>query len=80
MSVIETNGTTYYEGTVEDITEKKKVEQELGRLHQFNTAIIENAPVAIFTIDMNGKFMSVNPALATLSGLGQETEDKLRGF
>jgi PAS domain S-box-containing protein len=70
----------YYEGTVEDITEKKKVEQELSRLHQFNTAIIENAPVAIFTIDMHGKFMSVNPALATLSGLGQETEDKLVGF
>jgi PAS domain S-box-containing protein len=70
----------YYEGTVEDITEKKKVEQELGRLNQFNTAIIENAPVAIFIIDMNGKFMSVNPALASLSGLGQETEDKLVGF
>ncbi len=70
----------YYEGTVEDITERKKVEQELGRLHQFNTAIIENAPVAIFTIDMNGKFMSVNPALANLSGLGQDTEDKLVGF
>jgi PAS domain S-box-containing protein len=70
----------YYEGTVEDITQKKKVEQELNRLHQFNTAIIENAPVAIFTIDVHGKFMSVNPALANLSGLGQETEDKLVGF
>lgn len=69
-----------YEGTVEDITEKKKVERELARLHHFNTAIIENAPVAIFTIDMQGKFMSVNPALANLSGLGRETEDKLVGF
>ena len=70
----------YYEGTLEDITEKKKVERELNRLHQFNTAIIENAPVAIFTIDLNGKFMSVNPALATLSGLGLEVEEKLLGF
>lgn len=73
-------GARYYEGTVEDITEKKKVEQELDRLHQLNRAIIENAPVAIFTIDMQGKFRSVNPALASLSGLGQETEDKLLGF
>lgn len=74
------NTIQYYEGTVEDITERKKVEQELNRLHQFNTAIIENAPVAIFTIDMNGRFTSVNPALAALSGLGQDTEDKLVGF
>jgi histidine kinase len=36
--------------------------------------------VAIFTIDLSGKFMSVNPALATLSGLGLEAEDKLLGF
>ncbi len=70
----------YYEGTLEDITEKRKVEQELNHLHLFNTAIIENAPVAIFTIDLNGKFMSVNPALATLSGLGREVEEKLLGF
>jgi PAS domain S-box-containing protein len=70
----------YYEGTLEDITEKKKVERELNRLHRFNTAIIENAPVAIFTVDLNGKFMSVNPALATLSGLGLEVEEKLLGF
>lgn len=74
------NRILYYEGSLEDITEKKKVEHELGRLHQFNKAIIENAPVAIFTIDMNGKFMSVNPALATLSGLGLEVEEKLVGF
>lgn len=70
----------HYEGTVVDVTDRKKVEQELGRLHQFNTAIIENAPVAIFTIDRQGKFMSVNPALASLSGLGQETVDRLVGF
>lgn len=71
---------SYYEGTIEDITEKKKVEQELKHLHQFNKAIIDNAPVAIFTIDMNGKFTSVNPALAGLSGLGPEAEEKLVGF
>jgi len=76
----ENNRILYYEGTVEDITEKKKVERELEMLHQLNTSIIEHAPVAIFTIDMQGKFMSVNPALATLSGLGREAEEKLLGF
>jgi len=66
--------------TIQDITYQKKAEEDLRHLNDFNAAIIENAPVAIFTIDTNGKFMSVNPALATLSGLGVEAEEKLVGF
>ena len=66
--------------TVQDITFQKKAQEELRRLNDFNSAIIENAPVSIFTIDMTGKFMSVNPALATLSGLGPLAEEKLLGF
>lgn len=66
--------------TIQDITYQKKAEEDLRHLNDFNAAIIENVPVAIFTIDMNGKFISVNPALATLSGLGAEAEEKLVGF
>jgi len=65
---------------IQDITFQKKVEDELRRLNDFNKAIIDNAPVAIFTIDKTGKFMSVNPALAILSGLGAEAEEKLLKF
>ncbi|MCX5810059.1 MAG: ATP-binding protein [Proteobacteria bacterium] len=66
--------------TVQDVTAHKIAEEDLRRLNDFNTAIIDNAPVAIFTIDRIGKFISVNPALATLSGLGSEAEEKLVGF
>ncbi len=66
--------------TVQDITYQKKSEEDLKRINDFNVAIIDNAPVAIFTIDKNGRFISVNPALATLSGLGPRAEDKLLGF
>jgi PAS domain S-box-containing protein len=66
--------------TVQDITYQKKADEELRRLNDFNAAIINNAPVAIFTIDKTGEFMSVNPALATISGLGTEAEGKLLGF
>jgi PAS domain S-box-containing protein len=66
--------------TIQDVTVQKKAEEELRRVNDFNTAIINNAPVAIFTIDRTGKFMSVNPALATLSGLEAEAEQKLVGF
>jgi PAS domain S-box-containing protein len=70
----------YYEGTVEDITEKKKAKNELSRLNEFNTAIIDNAPVAIFTLDRNGIFTSANQALAIISDLGPKVEEKLIGF
>ena len=66
--------------TVQGITFQKKAEEELRILNDFNSAIIENAPVSIFTIDKSGKFMSVNPALATMSGLGPRAEEKLLGF
>ncbi|MBI5584783.1 MAG: PAS domain S-box protein, partial [Deltaproteobacteria bacterium] len=72
--------TLYYEGTVEDITEKKKAEDALRRLNEFNQAIIHNAPVAVFTLDKKGVITSVNPALADLSGLGAQAEKKLIGF
>ncbi len=66
--------------TVQDITDQKRAEEALRQLNDFNAAIINNAPVAIFTIDRTGKFMSVNPALAKLSGLEDEAEQKLLGF
>lgn len=72
--------TGYYEGTLEDITEKKKVENEFRLLSEFNEAIIDNAPVAIFTLDKKGTFTSINPSLASLSGLGSIAEKKLIGF
>ena len=73
-------GETLIIETIQDSTFRKKAEAELRRLNEFNTAIIDNAPVAIFTIDKSGKFTSVNPALATLSGLGAQVEEKLVGF
>jgi PAS domain S-box-containing protein len=80
-AVRDTDGATlYYEGTVEDITEQKKAEDELRRLNEFNKVIIDNAPVAIFTLDKHGVVTSVNPALADLSGLGPKAEEKLIGF
>ena len=72
--------TKFYEGTIEDITEQKKAADRLRSLNEFNEAIIENAPVAIFTLDKKGRFTSVNPALAELSGLGDRAAEKLLGF
>jgi PAS domain S-box-containing protein len=74
------DNTLFHEGTIEDITEKKKVENELRQLNEFNKAIIDHAPVAVFTLDRNGVFTSQNPALGALLGLGSRAEEKLIGF
>ena len=66
--------------TVQDITAEKRAQEEVSRLSDFNTAIIDNAPVAIFTVDPAGALTSVNPALAAISGLGLDAESKLIGF
>jgi len=66
--------------TIQDVTYQKRAEEELRRINDLNTVIIHNAPVAIFTIGPNGEFTSVNPALAAISGLGIEAEEKLLGF
>jgi PAS domain S-box-containing protein len=65
---------------IQDVSAHRKAEDELGRLNWLNKAIIDNAPVAIFTIDKKGEFTSVNPALASISGLGPRTGEKLIGF
>lgn len=70
----------FYEGTVKNITEQKKAEDAILHLNEFNKVIIDNAPVAIFTLDSTGSFNSVNPALAELSGLGPRAAEKLIGF
>jgi PAS domain S-box-containing protein len=66
-------------GTLLDITKRKRAEDDLRRLNEFNRALIDNAPVGICTLDMNGVFTSANVAFASLLGLGPRAEEKLIG-
>ena len=70
----------FHKDCVQDLTQQKKGDDEFLRLSEFNKAIIANAPIAIFTLDRNGVFTSVNPALEALSGLGPDAEKTLIGF
>jgi hypothetical protein len=63
-------------GISEDITERKKLEEELkgyteGRLKESETrfrAIYENSPVSIFLVSLDGHFIAVNPASEKMLG------------
>lgn len=61
-----------YYGTVLDITERKKRETELKRLHSILNALVEGSTDAIFVKDREGRYLVVNHAMATLIGRPME--------
>ncbi|MCP4543604.1 MAG: PAS domain S-box protein [Chloroflexi bacterium] len=60
----ETGNVLYYEGTVEDITERKRAEEELLRL----SSAVEQTGDGIAVADLEGNILYVNPAWAQMHG------------
>ena len=58
----------YYEGSLEDITERKKFEGEIRRQKEYFEALFINSPVAVVTADLDGNVVSWNPAAEKLFG------------
>jgi diguanylate cyclase (GGDEF)-like protein/PAS domain S-box-containing protein len=53
---------------IQDITPRKLAEQALQKAEQKYRGIFENAVLGIFQTNLEGDFLSVNPALARLAG------------
>lgn len=70
----ETGRILCYEGTLEDITARKKTEEELRRSEEKYRNIFENASEGIFQITPDGRYLSVNPALARIHGFSSPEE------
>jgi PAS domain S-box-containing protein len=62
----------YYEGSVEDITERKRFEEEIRRQKDYFEALFVNSPVAVLTADLDGNVVSWNPMAEKLFGYTQE--------
>jgi PAS domain S-box-containing protein len=62
----------YYEGSMEDITERKRFEQEIRRQKDYFEALFVNSPVAVVTADLDLNVVSWNPAAEKLFGYTQE--------
>lgn len=55
-------------GITTDITERKRVEKELGQSEERYRSIFENAVEGIFQTTLDGRYITVNPALARMYG------------
>jgi diguanylate cyclase (GGDEF)-like protein/PAS domain S-box-containing protein len=58
----------YYEGSVIDVTKRKKAEEELRRAEAKYRSIFENSLDGIFQATPEGRYISANPALARIHG------------
>jgi two-component system cell cycle sensor histidine kinase/response regulator CckA len=65
-----------YEGTFEDITDRKVLEDQLCQAQQKYQDIVENAIVGIFQSTLEGRYLSVNPAMSSM--LGYDSPQDLR--
>jgi two-component system cell cycle sensor histidine kinase/response regulator CckA len=75
MAIRDGNGTIlYYEGFVEDITERKKAENALKESEEKYRNIFENAVEGIFQSTPEGRFISVNPAMTKMCGFDSPEE------
>lgn len=71
------NGTgaiKYFEGTIRDITERKKTEVELAEAKKKFKAIFDNTAEGIYQSTIDGRFIIVNPSMARIFGYASPEE------
>ncbi len=64
-------------GVGTDITERRRAEEALRRSEESHRALVQHAAYAIYRSSLEGRFLTVNPALVRM--LGYESADELLG-
>jgi PAS domain S-box-containing protein len=68
VTTFEKDGTRWAQGVFIDITERKRAEQEVKESEERYRSIFENAVDGIFQTTLDGKYVTVNPALVRMYG------------
>ncbi len=61
-----------FEGNLEEITERKRAEEEINRLNQFQESVIDNASIWLNVLDPIGNVLVWNKAAEAISGYTKE--------
>jgi PAS domain S-box-containing protein len=62
----------YYQGTLEDITEKKRAEQDLQAQTHFLQQLLDAIPIPVFSKDIKLGYSTCNKAFTEILGLSRE--------
>ncbi|MGE5197199.1 MAG: PAS domain S-box protein [Deltaproteobacteria bacterium] len=65
-------------GTVQDVTERKKIEEKILREKQFSDSLINSLPGVFYAIDTNGKFLVINRKFPEVMGYSMEDMLKIK--
>jgi|GEM_PF-3761217 len=66
--------------SAEDITDKRKAEQQIKEISELNKEIIEKLPIGVYTVNKKGIIDYVNPAMARISGVNRNKFLQVRPF
>ncbi|MBN2537567.1 PAS domain S-box protein, partial [candidate division WOR-3 bacterium] len=69
----------YYEGTVEDLTDRRRAEEEVWRAKERLRTLQENVPVGLFRTTPDGRLLAANPAAVRIFGYDSEEEFRAAG-
>ncbi len=65
---LNSRGITHFIAIKQDVTDRKHAEEVLRQTEENYRSLFENAPVGIYQSTPDGRFLSVNPALAHMCG------------
>src|SRR6185437_899516 len=60
--------TICYEGTLEDISDRRAAEKQIQAERDFSSAVIDGAGTLVVILDREGRIVRFNPACESLSG------------